>query len=371
MSMSTGDTRRPNTPKSGKATATGSPEPDATEGPRGGVLPVKKATRPAANGAKGARAKTTPAGAGAAKTATKPATTSEDELDEDLEIDVDTDSVDAEDHQAEKSQPSARVKTPTKAAPKPAARKATSGRTQPSRPARPAAKAGSAFAASGGGKGRKPAAPVRVAERRNWGSIGLFILAGVLAIAIIGWSVWPVIKDSFEPTWREKAGGITGVQNFLESNPEWFTYDPNVGNHQRGVLTYPNYPPVGGVHNPVWQNCMGNVYTSQISNEQAVHSLEHGAVWIAYNPSLPQDQIDALAAKVNNVEYLLMSPYPDLDSPISLQAWGYQLKVDNANDDRIDEFISALKINASQEPGAVCSGGITDATVEPLDLPGS
>ena len=38
-----------------------------------------------------------------------------------------------------------------------------------------------------------------------------------------------------------------------------------------------------------------------------------------------------------------MSPYPGLDAPISLQAWGYQLKVDNADDPRIDDFIKALR----------------------------
>ena len=43
-----------------------------------------------------------------------------------------------------------------------------------------------------------------------------------------------------------------------------------------------------------------------------------------------------------------MSPVDDLDKPISLQAWGYQLKVDNADDARIDEFIKALRMNASR-----------------------
>ena len=56
---------------------------------------------------------------------------------------------------------------------------------------------------------------------------------------------------------------------------------------------------------------------------------------------------------------MLMSPYPGLDKPISLQAWGYQLKVDNADDSRIDEFIKALRQNATQEPQAGCSSGIT------------
>jgi hypothetical protein len=53
------------------------------------------------------------------------------------------------------------------------------------------------------------------------------------------------------------------------------------------------------------------------------------------------------------------------DRRISLQAWGYQLKVDNARDARIDEFISALRLNATQEPAASCRGGSTATGSEP------
>ena len=65
-----------------------------------------------------------------------------------------------------------------------------------------------------------------------------------------------------------------------------------------------------------------------------------------------------------------MSPYPGLDKPISLQAWGYQLKVDNADDSRIDDFISALRVNASIEgPTISCSQGITATGTTPRDIP--
>jgi hypothetical protein len=132
-------------------------------------------------------------------------------------------------------------------------------------------------------------------------------------------------------------------------------------------VKYEQSPPVGGNHSYAWQTCMGNVYDAQIPNEHAMHSLEHGAVWITYRPDLPADQVAKLAAKVTGVEKMMMSPYPGLDKPISLQAWGYQLKVDNADDARIGDFIGALRVNASLEgPTALCSGGNSATGEKPL-----
>ncbi len=54
-------------------------------------------------------------------------------------------------------------------------------------------------------------------------------------------------------------------------------------NHVTKTVKYPMEPPVGGNHNPVWMNCNGDVYGKAINNMNAVHSLEHGAVWVTYN----------------------------------------------------------------------------------------
>jgi hypothetical protein len=97
--------------------------------------------------------------------------------------------------------------------------------------------------------------------------------------------------------------------------------------------------------------------------------MEHGAVWVVYNPSkLDAAGIDKLKSKVSGKEYMFMSPMPDLDSAVSLQAWGFQLKVSDVNDKRIDEFIKVTRKNATVEAGAVCSGGITETGTTPRDL---
>jgi len=59
-----------------------------------------------------------------------------------------------------------------------------------------------------------------------------------------------------------------------------------------------------------------------------------------------------------------------LDRPISLQAWGLQLKVDSPADPRIDQFIQEFRISAAPEPGATCSGGVTATGTTPHNAPG-
>lgn len=116
-------------------------------------------------------------------------------------------------------------------------------------------------------------------------------------------------------------------------------------------VAYDSSPPMGGPHDAIWADCMGHVYDQAVRNENMVHPLEHGTVWIAYNPKkLDSDGIDKLRARVKNKPYTDMSPYPTLDKPISLQAWGHQLKLSNPDDQRIDDFIAALRQNPYTTP---------------------
>lgn len=148
---------------------------------------------------------------------------------------------------------------------------------------------------------------------------------------------------------------VPNVVDYRATHPDYLTQKARYGH-----ITYPMEPPAGGDFNPLWQDCQGEVYGAPIANEHAVHSLELGAVWVTYRPDLPGDQARTLEDLVRDRPYMMMSPYPGLDAPVSLQAWGYQLKVDNADDPSILQFIRAYRIKASVEPTGTCSGGITD-----------
>ena len=140
---------------------------------------------------------------------------------------------------------------------------------------------------------------------------------------------------------------IAGVQSFTGLSR----------NHTSNHVAYAQNPPVGGDHAPQFINC--GTYTHPVNTWEAVHSLEHGAVWVTYRPDLPQQQIDAIAKEAASHQYELLSPYPDLPSPVVASAWGEQLRMENANDRRLPVFLQRyLQGPQTPEPGASCSGGI-------------
>ncbi|MBW8486546.1 DUF3105 domain-containing protein [Actinomadura parmotrematis] len=186
---------------------------------------------------------------------------------------------------------------------------------------------------------RSPQKNVLTQRQTPWGGIVFFTAIGLVAAV--------AITFAFLQSRSSAGDGIEGL----------ITKDGLGRDHTTAAVKYDS-PPMGGSHDPTWQNCDARVYGQALRNENAVHALEHGAVWITYRPDLAADQREALAAKVRATDYSLMSPYPGLDSPVVLSAWGRQVKVGSASDPRVDAFLRAfVKGPQTPEPGAACTGG--------------
>ncbi|GHO82553.1 DUF3105 domain-containing protein [Dictyobacter formicarum] len=180
---------------------------------------------------------------------------------------------------------------------------------------------------------QKPRRKVRRSFWRRWG----WGVAALVLVLIVGVIVWAV---------RAQASEIAGV----------VTYKNLSRDHVTGKVTYPQNPPVGGAHNAIWQNC--GIYRTPVANENAVHSLEHGAVWITYQPQLGAQDIAQLQNLVRGHSYALLSPYPGLPAPVVASAWGAQLRVTSAPDPRLAQFLKKYEQGPqTPEPGAPCSGG--------------
>lgn len=200
---------------------------------------------------------------------------------------------------------------------------------------------------------------VVASKPKPWGTIVAVIAVLALAGGVFGYAYSKIAEQNAKTealaqwtpsdTNKDPSDKIAGVVKK--------EYKP--GKHVTATqrVAYDQSPPFGGPHDSVWASCTGVVYPVAVRSENMVHPLEHGAVWIAYNPDqITGDPLDKLKKRADGQEFTMLSPYPGLDKPISLQSWGHQLKLDSADDERIDQFIQSLRRNQYTYPevGAPC-----------------
>ena len=184
------------------------------------------------------------------------------------------------------------------------------------------------------------------AERKR--TILIATIIGVVVLALVGTTVTVLVRQAQHQAGVQAAARapISGVQTF-----------PGLSrNHVTGPVSYPQDPPVGGDHSAVDENC--GYYSAPVADENAVHSMEHGAVWITRDPNLPASQLTAMRAFAAKSAYVLVTPRSGLPTPVVASAWGVQLQLSSADDPRLAAFV-AKYANGPQtpEPGAACSGG--------------
>ena len=188
-------------------------------------------------------------------------------------------------------------------------------------------------------RGRQGARQARASASGSQGRLWWIGGAAVIALGVV---LIAISAGGSEPP-TEPAG----VQTFEVSGAE----------HVTTQVEYQQTPPVGGNHNPVWQNC--GYYGEPIDSEFGVHSLEHGAVWITYRPDLPDDEVDTLRDRAGR-SYVLVSPWEgELPAPVVASAWGKQLRLESASDPALAQFIDYFTQGPqTPEPGASCNGGV-------------
>ncbi|WP_214416373.1 DUF3105 domain-containing protein [Sphaerisporangium fuscum] len=201
---------------------------------------------------------------------------------------------------------------------------------------------------------REQLAQLRAAQKRKerraamlmWGA-GAFVI--VLLVGVVGFYI---VRDRSQTS-------LDAVTSYTYKGSE----------HTAIKVNYKETPPVGGPHNPVWQQC--GVYDQPINNEHGVHSMEHGSVWITYRPDLPKADVSKLKAMITS-DYMLLSPYPGLKAPVVVSSWNHQLVLTGADDPRLPRYITKYRQNPSTTPeyGATCTGdGSTQATAADEPIP--
>ena len=233
----------------------------------------------------------------------------------------------------------------------------------------------------------------RAERRRNLITIGAIVAVAAVIIGGVAWYVASRSNGSSGASAEVIPPGVTGqttVQAAAHQVPNtsgipgvveyvttgWPTASRNgpaaealAHDHVTGPVIYSVTPPVGGPHNATWMNC--GIYDQPVPSERAVHNLEHGAIWITYQPSLPPSEVSHLRAFVHKQtmitpaegaasRYMDLTPYPGLPWPIVISSWGFQLKVSSPADPRLQQFANRFRASPTYTPeyGSACTGGV-------------
>ena len=87
-------------------------------------------------------------------------------------------------------------------------------------------------------------------------------------------------------------------------------------------VPYTSSPPTSGWHSSGRPLDPG-AYTEPASEPQQVRVLEQGGVVLAYDPSLPDDDVGQLQRIAGEVDGVVVTPYePAMPTPVTLTAWG-------------------------------------------------
>ncbi|MDP3741016.1 MAG: DUF3105 domain-containing protein [bacterium] len=110
---------------------------------------------------------------------------------------------------------------------------------------------------------------------------------------------------------------------------------------------YNSNPPTSGSHYEQWAKW--GIYEQQLPDEQLIHNLEHGGIWISYKDKDNREIFDQLKDVAEDYSIkIILTHRPENDSPIAVAAWTRLLKMDNFDEKQIRNFIKAF-INKGPE----------------------
>lgn len=110
---------------------------------------------------------------------------------------------------------------------------------------------------------------------------------------------------------------------------------------------YNSNPPTSGWH--YVQPADWGVYQEELPDEQAIHNLEHGGIWVSYKDADEKTKSDLEAIGKRYPGSVIVTPRSANDAKIVLASWGRLEKLESFDETRIVDFIRANK-NKSPEP---------------------
>jgi hypothetical protein len=167
-----------------------------------------------------------------------------------------------------------------------------------------------------------------------------FVRRGALVVLGAG-AFWFIFVRGAAP---DEIGGHT-IEHFSTAG---------ANQHTDGTVDYSMTPPVSGEHAGSPAPC--GIHATQIQNELMVHTLEHGAIGLLYDPTLDLEQIRTLEGIAGSFDdHTFSAPYEGMETPISVVAWAQNMRLDSVDEAAINEFIDTFRTGGdAPEPQNEC-----------------
>lgn len=159
-------------------------------------------------------------------------------------------------------------------------------------------------------------------------------------VALIGLAFWFFFLRTTKPT-------------EIEGHPISSFAGEGLNDHVDGTVNYEMSPPVEGAHADNPSGC--GVFSSPVINENFVHSLEHGAVGLLYDPTraAPEDikELEAIAAAADR--NVLSAPYEGMETVFSITSWSRRMDLNDLDLSAVNEYVDTFA-GKGPEPGKEC-----------------
>lgn len=171
--------------------------------------------------------------------------------------------------------------------------------------------------------------------------IPILVWVGLVTFVIIGGGVWFVSSGSLEKDQTEDnrpqavSSPVEGTQDFDVASRTHIAQGTN-------SQDFNTNPPSSGQH---WASpAEVGYYDSPLVDEQVVHNLEHGHVWLTFKPDVAQEIKDKIKAIVEADSWKVVAASREAnDSKFAYVAWGRVLKMEEFDENKVKDFIKTYR----------------------------
>lgn len=144
---------------------------------------------------------------------------------------------------------------------------------------------------------------------------------------------------------------VSQLSSLNPSLPSEIQYLPiQAGGHLNPGEKPPRYnsnPPTSGVHDA--QPANWGVYFTAIPDQNVVHNLEHGGIWLSYRDATDAETAEKLQGIAQRYgAQMIVTHRPADTSRIAVAAWGALMKLDSVDTDKIASFVARFRFKGPE-----------------------